>query len=64
MQFSVPQGRGSMLIVQSTKASGDVDTLTSHQSCNGPVTEGENVNTLRFSRQDTCNLNKCCSKRK
>ena len=51
-----------MLIFQNTKASGDIDTLTSHQSC--PVTKGEKVVISRFIRQDTCYLNKYFSKRK
>ena len=54
--------KGQLLIFHNTQPNGDVDSLTSHQSC--PVTSGEKVVVSRFIRQDHCYLNKHFSARK
>jgi hypothetical protein len=54
--------KGQMLIFHNTKPNGDIDPLTSHQSC--PVTAGEKVVVSRFIRQERCYLNRHFSARK
>ena len=53
---------GQLLVFHDILPNGELDPLTSHQSC--PVLSGEKVVTVRFIREEACRVNKFFSWRK